>query len=124
MKRCIGAKVDGGDPGRLSTHSATSGQTYKTGEGEVQFGNFGDSSLRVECLQQESNMNGSVFKILELTGTSPTSVEDAVQTAIATAAKSVRNMSWFEVAETRGAIKDGKVSEWQVTVKIGFKIEA
>jgi flavin-binding protein dodecin len=68
-------------------------------------------------------MDGSVFKIIELTGTSATSVENAVQTAIATAAKSIRNMSWFEVAETRGAIKDGKVTEWQVTVKVGFKIE-
>jgi flavin-binding protein dodecin len=69
-------------------------------------------------------MSESVFKIIELTGTSSKSVEAAVQIAIATAAKSVRNMSWFEVAETRGAIKGGKVAEWQVTVKIGFKIEA
>jgi flavin-binding protein dodecin len=69
-------------------------------------------------------MGGSVFKIIELTGTSASSIENAVQTAIATAGKSIRNMSWFELAETRGAIKDGKVAEWQVTVKIGFKIEA
>ena len=69
-------------------------------------------------------MANKVFKQIELTGTSSTSVEDAVQTAVSEAAKTVRNMSWFEVTETRGAIKDGKVSEWQVTVKIGFKIEA
>ena len=50
-------------------------------------------------------------------------MEDAVKTAVATAAKSVRNMSWFEVTQTRGAIADGKVSEWQVVLKIGFKIE-
>jgi flavin-binding protein dodecin len=68
-------------------------------------------------------MEGSVFKIIELTGTSRTSIEDAVQTAITTAAKSVRNMSWFEVSQTRGALKNGKVSEWQVILKIGFKIE-
>ncbi|MBC7783278.1 MAG: dodecin domain-containing protein [Burkholderiales bacterium] len=69
-------------------------------------------------------MAGHVFKILELTGTSSKSVEDAVQTAISIASKTVRNMSWFQIAETRGHIIDGKVSEWQVTVKIGFKIES
>ena len=68
-------------------------------------------------------MENSVYKLLELTGTSKTSVEEAVQTAIGEAAKTVRNMSWFQVVETRGAIKDGKVAQWQVTVKIGFKIE-
>jgi flavin-binding protein dodecin len=68
-------------------------------------------------------MEGKVFKMLELTGTSKTSIEEAVQTAIGEAAKTVRNMSWFEITETRGAIKDGKVAEWQVTLKIGFRIE-
>jgi dodecin len=68
-------------------------------------------------------MEGKVYKMLELTGTSKTSIEEAVQTAIGEAVKTVRNMSWFEVTETRGAIKDGKVAEWQVTLKIGFRIE-
>ena len=68
-------------------------------------------------------MEGHVFKIIELTGTSHTSIEDAVQTAIGIAAKSVRNMSWFEIAETRGSIKDNQISEWQVTLKVGFRIE-
>lgn len=69
-------------------------------------------------------MNGGVYKLIELTGTSKTSLEDAVQTAITEAAKSVRKMSWFQVTETRGAITDGSVSEWQVTLKVGFKIES
>ena len=68
-------------------------------------------------------MSDSVYKLIELTGTSKTSIEEAVQTAIDQAAKSVRNMSWFEVTETRGAIEKGKVALWQVTLKIGFKIE-
>jgi dodecin len=68
-------------------------------------------------------MDSHVYKLIELTGASTTSVEDAVQMAIAQAAKTVRNMSWFEVIETRGAIKDGTVTQWQVMVKIGFKIE-
>lgn len=68
-------------------------------------------------------MSGSVYKLIELTGTSKTSIEDAVQNAIALAGESVRQMRWFEVVETRGVVDNGKVSEWQVTIKVGFKIE-
>ena len=68
-------------------------------------------------------MNGSVFKLIELTGTSTNSIEEAVQNAIAMAEESVRQMRWFEVVETRGTIDNGKIGEWQVTVKVGFKIE-
>jgi flavin-binding protein dodecin len=68
-------------------------------------------------------MESEVFKTIELTGTSAKSIEEAVQSAITVAAKSVRNMSWFQIAETRGAIENGKVSQWQVTLKIGFRVE-
>ncbi len=67
-------------------------------------------------------MANKVFKQIELTGTSKTSMEDAVQTAVAEAAKTVRHMSWFEVTETRGSIEDGKIAEWQVTLKVGFRV--
>jgi dodecin len=65
----------------------------------------------------------AVYKMLELTGTSTKSCDDAVQNAIARAGKTVRNMRWFQVLETRGAIDDGKVTEWQVTVKCGFRLD-
>jgi flavin-binding protein dodecin len=68
-------------------------------------------------------MNDNVFKLIELTGTSSTSLEDAIQNAVDRAAKTVRDMRWFQVVETRGAIKDGKVSQWQVTLKVGFKLD-
>lgn len=68
-------------------------------------------------------MEGKVYKQIELTGTSKTSIEEAIQLAVVEAARTVRNMSWFEVTETRGAIKEGKVAEWQVTLKVGFRIE-
>jgi hypothetical protein len=68
-------------------------------------------------------MNEHVYKLIELTGTSSTSIEEAVNNALARAAKTVRNMRWFEVLETRGAVKDGKVDLWQVTVKVGFTLE-
>ena len=64
-----------------------------------------------------------VYKNIELTGSSPTSVEDAVTTAIAKASESLRNIQWFTVTETRGHVKDGKVAHWQVTLKIGFTLE-
>lgn len=68
-------------------------------------------------------MSKHVYKILELTGSSPTGIEDAVNSAIAKASETVRNMHWFEVVETRGHIEDGKVAHWQVTMKIGFTLE-
>lgn len=68
-------------------------------------------------------MAGSVFKLIELTGTSTNSIEEAVQMALAKASETVREMRWFEVLETRGAIDKGRVSEWQVTIKVGFRIE-
>ena len=68
-------------------------------------------------------MSNHVYKILELTGSSTSGIEDAVSTAIAKAGETGRNMQWFEVVETRGHIQDGKVAHWQVTVKIGFTLE-
>ncbi|MGJ3244376.1 MAG: dodecin [Opitutales bacterium] len=65
-----------------------------------------------------------VYKKIEITGSSATSVEDAIRKAIAKAAESVRNMRWFEVVETRGHIENQQVAHWQVTVKIGFTIES
>jgi flavin-binding protein dodecin len=68
-------------------------------------------------------MKDNVYKMIELTGTSKNSIEEAVNNALAKAAQTVRRMGWFEVVETRGAIKDGQVVQWQVTVKIGFSLE-
>jgi flavin-binding protein dodecin len=64
-----------------------------------------------------------VYKLIELTGSSPNGIEDAVNNAINRASKTVRNMRWFEVTETRGHIENGKVGHWQVTLKIGFTLE-
>jgi hypothetical protein len=68
-------------------------------------------------------MGNAVYKTLEITGTSPTSIEDAIQTAIAKSGASVREMKWFEVIETRGMIAADTVQQWQVTIKIGFHVE-
>ena len=68
-------------------------------------------------------MSDHVYKITELTGSSANSIEEAVNNAIARAAKSIRNMRWFEVTETRGVINGGAVAHWQVTIKIGFTLD-
>ncbi len=68
-------------------------------------------------------MSNHVYKQIELTGSSSKSIEDAVNLAVEKASKSVRNMRWFEVTDTRGYIENGKVAYWQVTVKIGFTLE-
>jgi len=68
-------------------------------------------------------MSDHVYKITELTGSSPKSIEDAVTQAVSRASKTLRNLRWFEVSEMRGHIENGKVAHWQVTVKIGFTLE-
>jgi flavin-binding protein dodecin len=68
-------------------------------------------------------MSEHVYRSIELTGSSATGIEDAVQKAIAKAAETVRNMRWFQVVETRGYIENDRVAYWQVSVKIGFTLE-
>ena len=66
---------------------------------------------------------GGTYKKVEIVGTSPVSFAEAVKSAVEEAGKTVRHMDWFEVVEERGRIHDGKVAEFQVTVRIGFKLE-
>jgi flavin-binding protein dodecin len=68
-------------------------------------------------------MSEHVYKLIELTGTSDQSIEDAVNGAVERASQTIRNMRWFEVCETRGSIENGKVSKWQVTIKVGFRLD-
>lgn len=68
-------------------------------------------------------MDNHVYKKIELTGSSNTSMEEAVQNAVERASKTLRNLRWFEVTDTRGYIENGRVAYWQVTVKIGFTLE-
>jgi dodecin len=68
-------------------------------------------------------MSNHVYKMLELTGSSPSGIEDAVQNAIAKANETVRNIQWFSVTETRGHVVEGKIAHWQVTIKLGFTLD-
>jgi flavin-binding protein dodecin len=68
-------------------------------------------------------MENHVYKVIEIVGSSETSIEEAISTAVAQASKTVRNLDWFEVIQTRGHIKNGKIGHYQVTLKIGFTLE-
>ena len=68
-------------------------------------------------------MTDHVYKLVEIVGSSATGTDDAIRNAIATAAKTLRKIDWFEVIETRGHVDDGKVAHFQVTLKVGFRLE-
>ena len=65
---------------------------------------------------------GKTYKLIELVGVSEQSTEDAIQNALAQASQTLKGLAWFEVKEMRGLIEDNKVSQFQVTLKIGFRI--
>lgn len=69
-------------------------------------------------------MKDTIYKSIELTGTSSNSIEDAVNKAIERAHQTVKHLSWFQVIETRGNIDKGRVHHWQVTLKVSFALEA
>jgi dodecin len=68
-------------------------------------------------------MPDRVYKLIEIVGTSSASTDDAIRNAITTAAKTIRHIDWFEVVKTTGHVVDGKVAHFQVTLKIGFRLE-
>ena len=68
-------------------------------------------------------MSDHVYKAIEITGSSTTSVEDAIKHGIAKAAKTLHNLRWFQVTEVRGNIEAARVSHWQVTMKLGFTLD-
>ena len=68
-------------------------------------------------------MSDHVYKVVEIVGSSATSIEEAIQTAIARASATLRDIRWFEVTETRGHVENGRVAHYQVTLRIGFTLE-
>ena len=68
-------------------------------------------------------MADHVYKLVEIVGTSAAGTDDAIRNAVETAAKTLRKIDWFEVIESRGHVSDGKVAHFQVTLKVGFRLE-
>ena len=68
-------------------------------------------------------MDEHIYKIIQLAGSSPNSIEDAIQSAIAKASKSLHHLRWFEVLETRGQVENGRVAHYQVVIKVGFTLD-
>jgi hypothetical protein len=75
------------------------------------------------AMSATTEMKDHVYKILELVGSSEKSIDDAVQNAITRASKTIRDMKWFEVVQTRGHIENGSVRHYQVTLRVGFTLE-
>jgi flavin-binding protein dodecin len=114
-----------------------------TGRGPMRHGMLGGCTLRVweqalcgtikvrkgslrptaGARDKERTMSNHVYKLVELVGSSTSSTDDAIRQAVATAAKTLRHLDWFEVIETRGNIVEGKVAHFQVTLKAGFRLE-
>jgi len=67
-------------------------------------------------------MSDHIYKKIELTGSSSVGMQEAIENAVARASKTIQNMRWFEVVETRGQIENGKIAHWQVTIKVGFAL--
>jgi flavin-binding protein dodecin len=72
---------------------------------------------------EDKPMEDHVYRVIEIVGTSPKSVDDAIKTAVARASKTIRNLRWFEVKQTRGHLEEGKVHHFQVTLRVGFTME-
>jgi dodecin len=68
-------------------------------------------------------MSNHVYKTIELTGSSPKGLEEAIKNAVAKASKTLHNLRWFQITDTRGEIENGKVAHWQVTMKVGFTLD-
>lgn len=83
-----------------------------------------DFAVRSATAQQAAfNPDHHIYRVIELVGTSQNSIEDAIQSAIARANSTLRNLRWFEVVRTSGHIDDGQVQHYQVTLKVGFTME-
>jgi dodecin len=74
-------------------------------------------------LPKENDDAGPLYRIIEVAGSSEKNIEDAIQNAVGRAARTLRQVGWFEVVQTRGHIEDGKVAHYQVTLKIGFTLD-
>ena len=68
-------------------------------------------------------MNDHVYRVIEVVGSSPDSIENAIKSAVTKASNTIRHLRWFQVTETRGHIEEGAVHHFQVTLKIGFSVE-
>jgi flavin-binding protein dodecin len=68
-------------------------------------------------------MDDKVYKLIEIVGTSPGSFAEAAANGVERASKTIRNIDWFEVTEMRGRVADGKIAQYQVKMKVGFRLE-
>jgi flavin-binding protein dodecin len=68
-------------------------------------------------------MSRHIYRMVEIVGTSPQGVDDAIRNGIERAHRTLRNLDWFQVTEIRGHLEDGQVADWQITMKVGFRLD-
>ena len=95
------------------------GHTRPGADSRSNVGGSGHEGVRAEG----STMSNHTYRVSEIVGTSPEGIDTAISNGIARAAATIRNLDWFEVVSVRGEIEDGAVAHYQVTMKVGFKIE-
>lgn len=81
------------------------------------------SEAQLHKEERTTPMSAHIYKLIELAGSSPNSIEEAIANAIHRASKTVHNLQWFEVVETRGQIENGQIAHYQVVLKVGFTLE-
>jgi flavin-binding protein dodecin len=82
-----------------------------------------DGSMSESANKGTEPMTGHVYKTVEIVGSSPTDISDAMRTAVAKAGETLRHLEWVEVSNIRGHVEDGEVAHFQVTMKVGFRLE-
>src|ERR1019366_8448521 len=115
LPNVTGRNLRGGSPSSMGCNwSAQSGRLPARGHQE---------SILMMSQLGLTPMKDPVDKLIELTGTSTVSIEDAIESAVKRANKTIKNLCWFQVVETRGNIEKGRVHHWQVTIKVGFTVK-
>jgi flavin-binding protein dodecin len=84
---------------------------------------YGDRATDSGRREEENTMSEHIYKVIEIVGSSTTSSDDAVRNAIARASQTLKNLDWFQLVETRGHLVDGQIAHFQVTLKVGFRLE-
>jgi dodecin len=90
---------------------------------DMQVPAVGNYTALGDVRQEDTNMTDHVYKTIELTGSSPKGIQEAITTAVSRASKTLHNLRWFEVNQVRGEITADKVAHWQVTLKVGFTLD-
>ncbi|OZC86773.1 dodecin domain-containing protein [Rhodococcus sp. 06-418-1B] len=108
---------------RVASTSAYSRRFHRSVSKSALQEKYQQSESSPDCRGEKEPMSDNIYRVTEIVGTSTESTDDAIRKAIARANTTLNNLDWFEVLETRGHIENGSIAHFQVTIKVGFKLE-